>query len=271
VGYPTVDHGPYAMRFKVVDARRVLRFCLDRSFDIELSDEGTRVMIRVSPVHEGLGPPRRFDGETFEEALRAAADAGMVRKECIERQIAFIRAAGERIFDAKAGKWTGPALSPCPEQPQPATPEPVVAASDGSDLRLAHYRGLAELRYQMRRFVSFSEREARQAGLEPPQHQLLLAIHGLPPSKRPDLATLAERMCMDPAQCEPHLRVLVDRGLVRWTANPSDRRQQLAVITEPGLTLLARLTSLHRNQILAVGPTFVQALGSILSSFEDAD
>ena len=48
------------------------------------------------------------------------------------------------------------------------------------ELPLAEYRALAELRYQVRRFLRFSEEAARAARLEPQQHQLLLAIKGLP-------------------------------------------------------------------------------------------
>ena len=42
------------------------------------------------------------------------------------------------------------------------------------------FKAMAELRYQIRRFLRFSENAARQAGIEPQQHQLLLAVSGLP-------------------------------------------------------------------------------------------
>jgi DNA-binding MarR family transcriptional regulator len=251
------------MRLRAADARRILSFCLDRPFDVELSDGGPSCAIRISPLCESGGPARLFEADTFEESLRAAAAAGLVRKECIERQIAFYSSAGERTFDAKQGQWSGPAFPPAPEL-EP-TPTPV------RDLNLAHYRGLAEFRYQIRRFVSFSERAARAAGLEPPQHQLMLAIGGLPPSKRPNLPTLAERMCLDVEPCQVLAEALLNRGLLRWTANPADRREKLLALTENGQSLLRGLTSLHRNQVLSVGPTFVQALGAILSSVEDND
>ena len=44
----------------------------------------------------------------------------------------------------------------------------------------AAYQSLAELRYQIRRFLYFSEQAARDAGLEPQQHQFMLALKGLP-------------------------------------------------------------------------------------------
>jgi DNA-binding MarR family transcriptional regulator len=97
----------------------------------------------------------------------------------------------------------------------------------------------------------------------------MLAIGGLPPSKRANLVTLAERMCIDSPACQELIEALLQRGLCRWTANPNDRREALVALTDQGQALLRHLTSQHRNQMLAVGPTFVQALGSILSSFED--
>ena len=40
------------------------------------------------------------------------------------------------------------------------------------------YRALAEFRHALRRFLAFSEQAARDAGLTPSQHQLLLAVRG---------------------------------------------------------------------------------------------
>ena len=42
------------------------------------------------------------------------------------------------------------------------------------------FESLAEFRRLIRRFLHFSEQAARNAGLEPKQHQLLLALKGLP-------------------------------------------------------------------------------------------
>ena len=251
------------MKFKLADARRVLSFCLDGPFDVEISEEDSVQRIRITPPIEGA-PGQVFEGETFEEALRAVARAGLVREACIERQIAFTHSAMDRTFDAKAGQWKGPAFPTIAETE--ATPLPANRALTG-----AHYRGLAEFRYQIRRFVSFSEQAARRAGLEPPQHQLLLAIGGLPPSKRPNLATLAERMCIEVEACDVLARTLLERQLIHLTVNPGDRREQLLALTDAGQAVLHDLTVQHRNQILSVGPTFVQALGAILSSFQDAD
>src|SRR5207249_11817026 len=46
----------------------------------------------------------------------------------------------------------------------------------------------------LRRFLRFSETAARQAGIEPQQHQLLMAVKGLPERLKPTISVLAERM-----------------------------------------------------------------------------
>ena len=48
------------------------------------------------------------------------------------------------------------------------------------EVTLSEYLSLAEFRYQLRCFLHFSEQAARAVGLEPQQHQLLLALKGLP-------------------------------------------------------------------------------------------
>src|ERR1051325_5616876 len=69
------------------------------------------------------------------------------------------------------------------------------------------YRALAAFRHEIRRFVRASEDAARSAGLEPQQHQLLLALKGAPPGAAPTIAWLAERL-----QLQHHSAVgLVDR------------------------------------------------------------
>ena len=56
------------------------------------------------------------------------------------------------------------------------------------------YRGLADFRFEIRRFLNFSERLAHAAGVEPQQHQALLAIKGLPPHRVATIGVLAERL-----------------------------------------------------------------------------
>src|SRR2546430_14463577 len=60
-------------------------------------------------------------------------------------------------------------------------------------LTLSDYQALAEFRFQIRKFLRFSEQAVKQAGLEHGQYQLLLAIKGMPAGVRPRIRELAER------------------------------------------------------------------------------
>src|SRR5262245_55936142 len=106
------------------------------------------------------------------------------------------------------------------------------------DLSDIDYQALAGFRFQLRRFISFSEQAARQVGLEPRQHQLLLALRGLPADVEPSVQTLAERMVLR------HNTVveLIDRlelaDLVKRERAREDKRRARIAITPRGETLL---------------------------------
>lgn len=122
------------------------------------------------------------------------------------------------------------------------------------------YRTLAEFRYQIRKFLAFSEEAARENGLNGQQHQLLLAIKGLAPEVSPTIGVLAERM-----QLRHHTTVelvdrLCDRGLIRREAGTTDRRQVHPRITASGEKLLRRLTAIHRKELRSSGPVLLETL-----------
>lgn len=113
----------------------------------------------------------------------------------------------------------------------------------------AEYQTLAQFRYALRRFLRFSEDSARDAGITPTQHQLLLAIRGCPDGQPAPLAALAEML-----QVRLHSVVeLVDRavanGLVERAVDPADHRRALASLTSVGDTHLEKLAVLHRDEL----------------------
>jgi len=129
-----------------------------------------------------------------------------------------------------------------------------------SDLSPAEYRALAEFRYQIRRFLQFSAEAARDLGLEPQQHQLLLALKGLPDEVRPTIGELAGRL-----QIQHHSAVeladrLAERGAVRREHAGDDRREVLLRLTRQGGALLRRLSMAHHNELEKTGPILVKAL-----------
>jgi DNA-binding MarR family transcriptional regulator len=127
-------------------------------------------------------------------------------------------------------------------------------------LSLADYQALAELRYQIRRFLYFSEQAARDAALEPRQHQLMLALKGLPRGVRPRIGELAERL-----QIQHHSTVeLVNRlaagGYVRRQRAGDDRREVLLSLTLKGEKVLRELSLHHKAELRMQGPALVNAL-----------
>jgi DNA-binding MarR family transcriptional regulator len=125
------------------------------------------------------------------------------------------------------------------------------------------YEVLAEIRYQIRRFLNFSEHAARVAGVEPQQHQLLLAIKGLPTGEAPTIRACAERL-----QIRHHSAVeLVNRaeqqGLVLREPSATDRRAVSLSITPRGEKSLHDLTMAHRSELHAAAPTLLRALTEI--------
>jgi DNA-binding MarR family transcriptional regulator len=122
------------------------------------------------------------------------------------------------------------------------------------------YKALAELRYQIRRFLHFSEQASRGAGLEPRQHQLMLALKGLPIGARPRIRELAERL-----QIRHHSAVeLVNRlsaaGHVRRHRAGEDRREVLLSLTPSGEKVLRDLSLYHRAELQVQGPALISAL-----------
>jgi DNA-binding MarR family transcriptional regulator len=127
-------------------------------------------------------------------------------------------------------------------------------------LTLADYESLAALRYQIRRFLHFSEQASRKAGLEPRQHQLMLTLKGLPAGTRPRIGELAERL-----QIQHHSTVeLVNRlaagGYVRRHRGGEDRREVLLSLTPKGEKVLRELSLHHKAELRTQGPALVAAL-----------
>jgi DNA-binding MarR family transcriptional regulator len=116
-----------------------------------------------------------------------------------------------------------------------------VELSDGE------YHVLARFRRALRVFLRFSEDAARDAGLTPNQHQLMLAVRGFPGD--PTVTDVAEWL-----QLRHHSAVeLVDRaveaGWVERHTDPADRRRQRLTLTARGDRALATLSAAHREEL----------------------
>lgn len=132
-------------------------------------------------------------------------------------------------------------------------------------LLLRDYQSLAELRYQIRRFLRFSEEAARKAGIEPRQHQLLLAIKGLPPQEKPSIVVLAERLQLRHHSTVELANRLARHGCVRRVRDRNNRREVLLKLTPKGEKLLRRLSIDHRAELRSAGPELMAALWQVLA------
>jgi DNA-binding MarR family transcriptional regulator len=111
------------------------------------------------------------------------------------------------------------------------------------------YEQLAHFRYQLRRFLRFSEELTRSNGITALQYQLMLQVQGFPGRDWATVGELAERL-----QAQQHGVVsLLSRceagGLVKRSASSSDKRRVEVRLTPKGEKLLARLARLHRVEL----------------------
>jgi DNA-binding MarR family transcriptional regulator len=132
-------------------------------------------------------------------------------------------------------------------------------------LKDSDYKALGEFRYQIRRFLHFSEQAARAAGLEPQQHQLLLSIKGLPLGRKATVGVVAERMQLAHHSTVELIDRLEERGFVQRRRDNEDRRHVLLQITPAGEEILAELSLHHFDELGSVGPTLVQVLNTFVA------
>ncbi len=128
------------------------------------------------------------------------------------------------------------------------------------------YHALSQLRYLIRRFLQEGDETARDAGLEPQQYLLLLAIRGLEPGQEASIRTLADRLAL-----RHHSTVeLIDRmeahGFVKRTRGREDRRQVLVSLQPRGEKLLEKVVAQRLVELRSHGHALVESIGKLLES-----
>lgn len=134
------------------------------------------------------------------------------------------------------------------------------------ELSLSDYQALAEFRYQLRRFMHFSEQTARTAGIEPQQHQLLLVVKGLPEGKLPTISFIAERLQLQHHSTVELIDRLEERELVQRQRDESDQRRVLIRITQQGEAILRELSVHNLNELQTAAPDLVRALNALVET-----
>jgi DNA-binding MarR family transcriptional regulator len=130
-----------------------------------------------------------------------------------------------------------------------------------ADLLPDDYEALANFRYAMRKFLSFSKRAlAAEAGMSPEQYEALLALKAFAGATGLTITQLSERL-----QVKHHTAVsLVDRlealAFVRRKPGVRDRRHVHVRLTAAGARTLSKVAILHREEMRTRSGEMIEAL-----------
>jgi DNA-binding MarR family transcriptional regulator len=136
-----------------------------------------------------------------------------------------------------------------------------IRGEDG--LTRPQYVALAAFRYELRRFLAFSETAAHGAGLPPQQHQALLVIAGFDGDQAPTVGTLAERLLIAPHTATELVTRMVEAGLIDKTPSREDRRKMRLALTVKAESMLAALSTAHLKELKSLEPALAAALARL--------
>lgn len=124
-------------------------------------------------------------------------------------------------------------------------------------LNKSEFEALSQFRYQLRRFLRFSEEVTRQHGITPLQYLLLLHIKGFSGRDWATVGELAERL-----QAQHHgVVALISRCEIRgWVTREqgkTDRREVEVHLTAKGERMVAQMAQLHRDELLSLEGGFL--------------
>jgi DNA-binding MarR family transcriptional regulator len=143
-----------------------------------------------------------------------------------------------------------------------------VNIASSRDLSPAAYRSLAEFRHQIRKFLRYSEDAARAHDIEPQQHQLLLAIKGLPTGRSATIRELADRLQIRHHSTVELINRLAERGAVVREPSAEDRREVIVSLTSAGERTLRTLSVEHHTELRKTGPELMNALRGVFEVTE---
>ena len=122
---------------------------------------------------------------------------------------------------------------------------------------------MAEFRYELRRFLHFSETSAETQGISAQKYQLLQVVEAASATGRVTISTIAERMVLRHNSAVE----LVDRaerlGLVERLSDETDLRRSIVVLTEHGKRVLMQVAAAHLVELERAGPAMMEALARL--------
>jgi DNA-binding MarR family transcriptional regulator len=125
------------------------------------------------------------------------------------------------------------------------------------------YRDHADFRYAIRRFLRYSEKQARACGITPQQHLLLLVVRGHPSYPAVSIGEIAERLQLRHHSASLLVERGVQRGLLTRQKDAGDRRRALVALTAEGERKLACITQANRQELKALDDALFRIRGSL--------
>ena len=127
-------------------------------------------------------------------------------------------------------------------------------------MEYSRLKSLAEFRFQMRKFLSFSEMASERCGIPAQQYQLMQVIAAMPEGQQASITYLAERMILRHNSAVE----LVDRaeraGLVHRESDPTDLRRSLVNLSPEGERILEQLVEEHLRELVPRCDHLIRAL-----------
>jgi DNA-binding MarR family transcriptional regulator len=131
------------------------------------------------------------------------------------------------------------------------------------DLSQSQYTAIATFRYELRRFLAFSEAAAAGVGLPPQQHQALLIIAGHAGPERPTVGVVADKLLIAAHTAAELVTRMEAAGLVIKQTSAGDRRRVELALTPRAAELLRRLTTAHLAELKTLAPALARAVGKL--------
>jgi DNA-binding MarR family transcriptional regulator len=127
--------------------------------------------------------------------------------------------------------------------------EPTVQKSQFAE---GDYRDQADFRCAFRQFLRYAEEQARDAGITPQQHFLLLVVRGHENHPRVNIGDVARSLQIRHHGASLLVDRCVKRGLLDRAEDPDDRRRVHVWLTEEGQRVLDRVMDANRQKLGAL-------------------
>lgn len=134
-----------------------------------------------------------------------------------------------------------------------------MAARPGKSFPKKSYEALADFRYALRQFLSFSEGAAAEAGLTPQQYQALLALKGARETHL-GVGDIAARLLIRHHTAVELVNRLEQSGFVVRSKDPADARRVFVMPTAMADRVMDSLAAAHLRELKGIKPVLDQLM-----------